>query len=167
MTAGDHVSRGYELKRAGKLAEAVVEYDKAVELGGRTTGPFMARGELHFEMKKYQLAIEDYTRAIKLDRSLADAYAQRAVCYAEIGEDPKSDADAVLARKLADEAQERKEQGRAGRMGKELGVLGRLFRANPGADPNRLAGMAGRQAAGEHESRGCLGVLLLALLLFR
>jgi tetratricopeptide (TPR) repeat protein len=117
MGAGEHVSRGYELKRRGKLDEALVEYDKAVELGGRTTGPLMARGELYFEMKKYEQAIEDYTRAIALDRSLADAYAQRSVCYARIGEDQKSDADAVRSRKLADETLRRSEELTDGRDG--------------------------------------------------
>lgn len=91
----------------GKLAEALSHCDRALKLARYPAG-FEARAAVRFALKEYDLAIKDYTTAIKTFISIhasdehAASYLGRAEAYEAQGNRKKALADAQKAQELVE-----------------------------------------------------------------
>ena len=70
------------------------------ELNQEFVNKYYARGLEHSKNGDHKLAIENYTRAIKLKPDYAEAYYNRAGAYLRLGERGKAKSDIVTARDL-------------------------------------------------------------------
>ena len=70
-----HNNLGYSLRKQGeaKYAEALSNYNRAIELDVNLAEAYMYRGVLHMLMGNEDKALQDHRTLIKLDRKLADA----------------------------------------------------------------------------------------------
>ena len=81
--------------------EAVECYDVAIELKPDYSEAYNNRGAAYFELKKYEQAISDATKAIELDPShAATAYQMRGESYKKLGDKEKAKADFAKAKEL-------------------------------------------------------------------
>ncbi len=55
------------------------------------------KGEAYYDDGKYQQAIQDFDKALRLDTGNAIAYANRGIAYGRMGLDAKADADKAMA----------------------------------------------------------------------
>jgi WD40 repeat protein/serine/threonine protein kinase/tetratricopeptide (TPR) repeat protein len=95
-----HAWRAEVLKHAQRPTEAVVEYTKAIELGGRDASVWSGRAEAYADMKKWKEAIADWSKAIEAaphDFLLRDARAQ---AYGESGDYARAAQDLSKAGEL-------------------------------------------------------------------
>ncbi len=60
------------------LAPAILEMTKAIKLKPKDKDTWDFRGSYYFRQKKYDLAIADFSEAIKLDKNFDEAYRERA-----------------------------------------------------------------------------------------
>ena len=60
-----------------KVAKAMEDFNKAIELNSRNAYIYYDRGNLHAMKKEYTQAADDYTMALKYDPRLAEAYYNR------------------------------------------------------------------------------------------
>ena len=60
-----------------KVAKAMEDFNKAIELNSRNAYIYYDRGNLHAMKKEYTQAVDDYTMALKYDPRLAEAYYNR------------------------------------------------------------------------------------------
>src|SRR5918994_763787 len=67
-----------ELHEAGKLAEAVTEYDKVIKAHPKLAEAYFNRGNAYYDLRLDQQAIKDYSQAIRLNPKDAEAYYNRA-----------------------------------------------------------------------------------------
>jgi tetratricopeptide (TPR) repeat protein len=65
--------RGIALRKSGKEPQAIESFKAAVELAPKFDPGFNALGSGYFALKKYDLAIEHYQKALKIKPSLAPA----------------------------------------------------------------------------------------------
>ncbi len=70
------------------------------ELDQELVNKYYTRGLEHSRKGELELAIENYTRAIKLKPDYAEAYYNRAGAYLRLGERGKAKSDIVTARDL-------------------------------------------------------------------
>jgi protein O-mannosyl-transferase len=76
---------GLALAEEGKIRDAVVQYSKGLSI----TPDFrilMVRGNSYSSLGQYNLAIEDYNDAIRLNPDLSDAYYRRGSAYSALGQ---------------------------------------------------------------------------------
>jgi len=78
-------NRGNAKVSQNKLAEALTDYDKSVELAPSAPDPYLNRGTALEGMKRWQEAIEDYNRVLELDSQDAYAYNNRGNAKAGLG----------------------------------------------------------------------------------
>jgi tetratricopeptide (TPR) repeat protein len=97
-----HHNRGVELADQGRWEEAIVEFDKAIELDGDPLS-YMARGTSYGQLDDFTQAIDDFDKAIELDPSLGDAYAERAATYILLGDTEQALADLQTALSIVDD----------------------------------------------------------------
>ncbi|MFA6133742.1 MAG: tetratricopeptide repeat protein [Phycisphaerae bacterium] len=100
-----HNCLGLHLEQAGRLDEAMGEYDIAARLDPNDWEIFMYRGNLLKKLGRFDQAAHDYSRVIELRPKLAGAYMARAGCCFRLGQrDPKQYdrawADLIQCRKL-------------------------------------------------------------------
>ncbi len=69
--------RGMALQDDLEYADAIVEFDKALELNGESYKAFTERGYCKLELKLYAEAIKDYNKAIEIDPKKEDAWRGR------------------------------------------------------------------------------------------
>ncbi len=67
-------NRGVSYAAAGRLPEALVDFDRTIDLNPRYPNAFLNRAELRYQMGEYAAAVEDYTKALKLGKPDAEAY---------------------------------------------------------------------------------------------
>lgn len=66
--------KGLALQSQGKLAEAVVEYSRAIELSPGYATAFNNRGTAKFKLKDFAGAAKDFEQALEADEFYAEAY---------------------------------------------------------------------------------------------
>src|SRR6266702_6218466 len=73
--------------------EAIVNYDRAVQLDQNYAIAYNQRGNAYYYLKEYQKAIADYNRAIELDPTMVVAYNSRGNVYYALKEYQKAIVD--------------------------------------------------------------------------
>ena len=76
--------RGTNLFNVGKFNEAIIYYNKAIELNPQEAETYYDRGNAKAELKDYTGALQDYSKAIELDPQDAGAYCNRGIVKAEL-----------------------------------------------------------------------------------
>lgn len=79
-----YYDRGCFLENEKKYEDAIIDFNKAVDLKPDYTEVYLRRGILFKELKRYQEAINDYNKAIQLKPDLADAYNNRGIIFNEL-----------------------------------------------------------------------------------
>jgi tetratricopeptide (TPR) repeat protein len=92
-SAESHLNLGLARYEKGELAEAIVEYNAAIEINPRFTKAYNARGLARERIGDQDRAIEDYTQAIKIDPNYAVAYSNRGLARAGKGDHDGAVAD--------------------------------------------------------------------------
>jgi tetratricopeptide (TPR) repeat protein len=91
--------RGIAYRRAGKMAEALADFDKAVALAPEMANYF-ERGATYQEIGKHDLAIEDFNEVIKFDSMNSQAYHALSKSYRALGNIKQAEADHHEGRRL-------------------------------------------------------------------
>ena len=73
------------------------EYDKAIRRNPGRALVFYNRGTAFLDLGQYQLAVNDYSEAIRVYPRDTEVYAARAFCYALMDEDAKAQQDVEAA----------------------------------------------------------------------
>ena len=85
LSVEEHVDAAIRFEEAGRLEEAVAEWDHAIRLASQEAVFYSARGTVYGALGEYRKAIEDYDDAILLDPEDRDSYLVRGLTYAELG----------------------------------------------------------------------------------
>lgn len=80
-----HAARAQTLAQAGKTAEALAEFNTALDLDPHNAKAFYQRGLLYQNEKQYELAVADFTSANGLTPQQADPLLGRASSYLALG----------------------------------------------------------------------------------
>lgn len=80
-----HAARAQSLAQAGKTAEALVEFNEALDLDPHNAKAFQQRGMLYQAEKQHELAVADFTSANGLTPQQADPLLGRATSYLALG----------------------------------------------------------------------------------
>src|SRR5881394_3274116 len=75
--AKESFDRAVELKKNGKLAEAVKEYDNAIKIRPDFEVALINRGNLKNQLQDHKGAIEDYDKAEKIEPNDPEVYYNR------------------------------------------------------------------------------------------
>lgn len=76
-----YTTRGQALSRAGKIEEALAEFDKAIAADPHYADGLYCRGLLYQSQRQHQLAIDDFTSANGLTPQRAEPLLGRAISY--------------------------------------------------------------------------------------
>lgn len=77
----------------GEFAQALVDYDKALEMKADDSSIYVSRGKTHYSLKSYDRSVADYNKSIELDPKAAVAYFNRGASYEKLGQNDKAMAD--------------------------------------------------------------------------
>jgi tetratricopeptide (TPR) repeat protein len=88
-----HAARAQTLAQAGKTAEALAEFNEALDLDPHNAKAFYQRGLLHQAEKQHDLAVADFTSANGLTPQQADPLLGRATSYLALGKAKEASAD--------------------------------------------------------------------------
>jgi tetratricopeptide (TPR) repeat protein len=80
-----------------RYAEALADFDRAIELDEKYAQAIAKRGETYRQMGRYAEALADFTRAIELDEKYAWAIANRGITYRQMGRYAEALADFTCA----------------------------------------------------------------------
>jgi serine/threonine protein kinase/Flp pilus assembly protein TadD len=100
LAGGDPYAEGNALLKRGEYAKAVPYFSKAIAVKPEYRA-FFGRAGAYQNLERMELAIEDYTQAIRLNPASAMAYHDRAVCLARLKENDRALADYNRALELA------------------------------------------------------------------
>ncbi|MEO8097053.1 MAG: tetratricopeptide repeat protein [Acidobacteriota bacterium] len=92
-TASESYQRGRDLVNAGKAAEGILAYDKAIQLQPGMALAWNARGFAYYMTKDYPKAIRDLSEAIRLDPNYLNAIHNRSLARRASGDTAGSDSD--------------------------------------------------------------------------
>lgn len=76
---------GREVAFAGQASEALMYYDKAIQLNPRFRDAYYNRGIAYGKLGNHNQAIGDFNRAIEIDPKYAEAYNSRGIAYNNLG----------------------------------------------------------------------------------
>jgi tetratricopeptide (TPR) repeat protein/serine/threonine protein kinase len=76
-----YATRGFVQSKRKQYREAIADFGRAIELAPRNAKYHLQRGAVHYNDQNTNAAIEDLTRAIKLDDGYVEAYKLRALVY--------------------------------------------------------------------------------------
>lgn len=85
---------------AGRITDAIADYDRAIDLDPNFAWAFAHRGDAYQALAGSERAVADYTMAVKLDPDYAWAFARRGDAYRMMAVEDESVAD--YARAIAD-----------------------------------------------------------------
>ena len=83
--------------RLQEFTEAKEVCDQAIQINPRDPIAYLLRGHSRLRRKQYQLALEDYNRAIDLSPKQASFHRERASAYAGLEDSPRAEADRTTA----------------------------------------------------------------------
>jgi tetratricopeptide (TPR) repeat protein len=95
-----YYNRGCAHLAAGRLNEALSDFNKSVELNETWSLAYNNRGVTYARLAQYDKAIEDFSAAVKLEPGNKTAYRNRALAYKKLGEVRKAEADYQLVLQL-------------------------------------------------------------------
>ncbi|MEW5723764.1 MAG: tetratricopeptide repeat protein [Thermodesulfobacteriota bacterium] len=99
--AAYQVARGRALFKLGLLDQAEAQFLKLVGVGGAVTKiAYVELGAVYGHAKKYQQAVDHYTKAIELDPGRANLYLARGSMYMELHKYPEAETDFQKAAQL-------------------------------------------------------------------
>ena len=101
--ASIHVYQGNVKSYSGGYEEAIMEYDKAIELDPKSAEAYHGRGFLKGLLGKDEEAIQDNTKAIEIDSQDAYAYRNRGQSKDHLGDTAGAEADLAKARELEEQ----------------------------------------------------------------
>ena len=81
----DYYNRGIEKRKLGLYKEAILDYDKAINLDPNNSAVYNSRGIAKANLKLYKEAILDYDKAIELDPNNSEDYYNRAIAKDDLG----------------------------------------------------------------------------------
>ena len=93
MTVWDYNRRGIRSYDLGEYENAILSYEKAINLKPDYAIAYYNRGCVNTKLGESERAIADYSKAIELKPDLAEAYNNRGYTYKKIGESEKAIAD--------------------------------------------------------------------------
>ncbi|MDA0832359.1 MAG: DUF1549 domain-containing protein [Planctomycetota bacterium] len=92
--------KGMMLLDAGEFDAAIKMFDESIALGNMTSAVFCFRGYAHSGNKSYELAIKDFSEALKIDSKNTMALSGRSTAYRKSGNSKEAGADASALKKL-------------------------------------------------------------------
>ncbi|XP_065834274.1 small glutamine-rich tetratricopeptide repeat-containing protein alpha-like [Oscarella lobularis] len=98
-------SRGNDLLKNNKLAEALECYTKAIEINPRDTIYFSNRAAVYSKMRNFQQAIEDCRKALEIDPNFGKAYGRLGFAYMNLNDMEKAESSYQKALQLDPENQ--------------------------------------------------------------
>lgn len=99
--ASQHFSRAYNLSQDGDHAGAESIYTQAIELAPKNADAYSNRGYERYMLGRYEEAVSDYTRSLKLKKKKdSDGYVNRALAYEAMGDKQKATDDYKKALEL-------------------------------------------------------------------
>jgi tetratricopeptide (TPR) repeat protein len=90
-------SRGNFKKRAKNYKDALLDFDKAIELYPLFADAFFKRGNIKNLLGDNDGAIQDYNKAIELNPNLAEAYHNRGLTKLRSGDEQSGNLDFLKA----------------------------------------------------------------------
>jgi tetratricopeptide (TPR) repeat protein len=104
------LNRGFTFTKMKLYEKAIPDLKKALSLIPNDKGAisdlssaYLGRGNLHLKEGKNLKAVEDFTKAIKLEGFLVEAYEGRSIAFTNIGKIDEANADMVKAKFFRDE----------------------------------------------------------------
>lgn len=91
--ARPYINRGLAYQNKGNLEQALLDYNKAIEIDSNYAQAYNNRGLLYYAREDFTQAIADYSKAIEIKPNYAKAYYNRATAYAAIKEYTRAIAD--------------------------------------------------------------------------
>jgi Tfp pilus assembly protein PilF len=88
-----HATRAQTLAQSGKTAEALAEFNEALDLDPHNAKAFYQRGLLYQAEKQHELAVADFTSANGLTPQQADPLLGRATSYLALGKAKEATVD--------------------------------------------------------------------------
>src|SRR6266566_690880 len=76
--------RGRAYSSLKNYQQAIVDFDRAVELDPNSSYVYRGRGWVYYDLKEYQQAIVDFNHALELDPNTSDVYRSRGWVYYEL-----------------------------------------------------------------------------------
>ena len=101
--AVEHDERGIALALVGLYEQAVIEFNKAIELDPEYAIAYNNRGNAYWNESNFNRALADYDKAIELDPEYAEAYGNRGFVYYLKGELTKAINDLEKCLELSDD----------------------------------------------------------------
>jgi dolichyl-phosphate-mannose-protein mannosyltransferase len=84
FTSQLHIGRGEDWAAAGSYDQAVVEYNKAIDINPDSIQALFFRAIAYLRLKKYELAIDDCDKVLSSSPNYAEVYYVRASAYTEL-----------------------------------------------------------------------------------
>ncbi len=88
-----HSGLGQTYHRLGQDQQAILEYDKAIQIYALDPNAYIGRGDCRVALGDNEQALADYTEAIRLGPNYSHAYASRGKLLEAMGQDAKAEAD--------------------------------------------------------------------------
>ena len=93
-------ARGFIYYNLGNYDQALEDFQKSIQINPNDAQTHTNLASIYHELEDYDMAIRELNLAIKIKADYAEAYYYRGICYQEIGEDKKAEADFAKARDL-------------------------------------------------------------------
>jgi len=94
-----YFNRGHVYATLGIQKKAIFDFTKSIDIC-RNVLALLGRGKLHVDEDKYALAVNDYSSAIEMNATMADAYHGRGYARIKLGQREQGIEDMKIAAKL-------------------------------------------------------------------
>jgi uncharacterized caspase-like protein len=92
--------RGRSLFRLRRYEDALEDFSQSIRLNPTDANPYYGRGQVHFTQGQFEAAMQDYNAAILRNANFGEAYRERAVLKARLGDKTGAASDREQARVL-------------------------------------------------------------------
>jgi len=94
-----YIARGQLAYQAGRYKDALLDYDRAIQLNPNLPQGWFGRAKSRFELEEYALAVEDCSRVLSI-KQLQPAYSLRGEAYLKLDKIDEALADFHAAKRL-------------------------------------------------------------------